>query len=75
MRVLSLTPTPGRRHPADVLRSHEPTLFHVVCPDGLELAEGARFRARADRGDVCLPWSDPGGEPCLAGVEPAAEQP
>lgn len=72
--VLEMDARPGARRAAPMPYSGDlPTTFHVVCPDGIELPEGARFRARATTGDACLPWSSPGGEPCLTGIEPIAE--
>ncbi len=41
----------------------------VICADGVEIREGARFRALAGVSDVCEPWREP-SIPCLTAPEP-----
>lgn len=74
--VLSIDLLSRRAHGLDPIpdytKSPGPLVVHVVCPDGVEIGRGDRFRALVAYGDRCLPWPADPGSPCLYRVEPIA---
>lgn len=74
--MLDLRAAPGiERTPSIPFRDDRPILVQVVCPDGVEIQKGARFRALAANGDTCLPWYGEDFAPCLHRPEPVEAPP
>lgn len=59
----------------DYTAFEQPISVHVICPDGVAIEPGRRFRALVAYGDKCLPWSSGHESPCLFQVDPEAASP